>query len=84
MASGGSSPTRASSGWPASSSLGPLRNALDLTTLETTVDDGGTVIDIEVADLGHGTSVHGDLAGRDAPETIRRRRSPWIRPMCRP
>lgn len=30
----------------------PLRNALDLTTLELTVDDGGTVIDIEVVAVG--------------------------------
>ena len=30
----------------------PLRNALDLTTLELTVDDGGTVIDIEVDAVG--------------------------------
>lgn len=43
----------------------PLRNALDLTTLELTVDDGGTVIDIEVDAVG--PVGHGDLAGRDAP-----------------
>jgi hypothetical protein len=30
----------------------PLRNALDLTTLELTVDDGGTVIGIEVVAVG--------------------------------
>ncbi len=30
----------------------PLRNALDLTTLELTVDDGGTVINIEVVAVG--------------------------------